>query len=83
MCLAAYALLAVTLGSYLQPLVILAALPFGYVGGLAGHALLGVQFSSFSMIGGLALAGVVINDALVLIDRVNRNRKAIFNWTFV
>ena len=72
--LAAYALLAVALRSYLQPVVILAAVPFGWVGGLAGHALLGVQVSSFSMIGALALAGVVINDALVLIDRANRNR---------
>jgi multidrug efflux pump subunit AcrB len=74
--LAAYALLAVPLRSYLQPLLILFAIPFGFVGAVAGHAILGLQLSAFSMIGFVALTGVVVNDALLLIDRTNRNRSA-------
>jgi multidrug efflux pump subunit AcrB len=71
---AAYALLAVPLRSYLQPLVILMAIPFGFVGAVAGHAVLGLQISAFSSIGLIALTGVVVNDALLLIDRANRRR---------
>jgi multidrug efflux pump subunit AcrB len=74
--LAAYALLAVPLRSYLQPLLILAAIPFGFVGAVVGHAVLGLQMSAFSMIGFVALTGVVVNDALLLIDRANQNRAA-------
>ncbi len=72
---AAYALLAVPLRSYLQPLLILAAVPFGFVGAVVGHWVLGLQLSAFSMIGLVALTGVVINDALVLIDRANGERR--------
>jgi multidrug efflux pump subunit AcrB len=71
---AAYVLLAVPLGSYLQPLLIFAAIPFGVVGGVAGHALLGLEFSAFSMVGLVALTGVLVNDALVLLDLANRLR---------
>jgi multidrug efflux pump subunit AcrB len=74
--LATYALLAVPLRSYLQPLLILAAIPFGFVGAVVGHAVLGLQLSAFSMIGFVALTGVVVNDALLLIDRANQNRAA-------
>jgi multidrug efflux pump subunit AcrB len=77
---AAYALLAVCLRSYLQPLVILLAIPFGFVGAVAGHALLGLEFSGFSMAGMIALAGVVVNDALVLLDRANRRRAEGLGW---
>jgi multidrug efflux pump subunit AcrB len=77
---AAYALLAVCLRSYAQPLVILLAIPFGFVGAVAGHALLGLEFSGFSMAGMIALAGVVVNDALVLLDRANRRRAEGLDW---
>ncbi|MEE8474015.1 MAG: efflux RND transporter permease subunit [Myxococcota bacterium] len=77
---AAYAVLATCLRSYLQPILILSAIPFGFVGAVIGHALLGLQLSSFSMIGMLALTGVVINDALVLLDRANRNRAEGLEW---
>jgi multidrug efflux pump subunit AcrB len=74
--IATYALLAVPLRSYLQPLLIVVAIPFGLVGGIVGHLLLGLQVSAFSMIGVVALTGVVVNDALLLIDRANRRREA-------
>ena len=77
---AAYALLAVCLRSYCQPLVILLAIPFGFVGAVAGHALLGLEFSGFSMVGMIALGGVVVNDALVLLDRANRRRAEGLGW---
>ena len=70
-----YALLAVPLRSYGQPLLIMAAIPFGLVGAVWGHVLLGHDFSMFSLIGVVALSGVVVNDSLVLVDRVNRERR--------
>jgi multidrug efflux pump subunit AcrB len=72
--IASYALLAVCLRSYLKPLLVFAAIPFGFVGGVAGHALLGIEFCAFSLIGLVALTGVVVNDALVLLDCANRLR---------
>jgi multidrug efflux pump subunit AcrB len=72
---ASYALLAIPLGSYLQPLIILVAIPFGLVGGVLGHYLLGITVSGFSLVGLVALTGVVVNDALVLLDRANRKRR--------
>jgi multidrug efflux pump subunit AcrB len=71
---ASYALLAVPMRSYLQPLLILVAIPFGLVGAIAAHAALGLQISAFSLIGLIALTGVVVNDALLLIERANRRR---------
>jgi multidrug efflux pump subunit AcrB len=71
---AAYVLLAIPLRSYFQPLLILLAVPFGLVGAILAHLALGLQFSAFSLVGIVALSGVVINDALVLIDRTNRRR---------
>jgi multidrug efflux pump subunit AcrB len=50
----------------------MSAIPFGLVGALAGHALLGFDFSMFSVIGVVALSGVVVNDSLVLVDAANR-----------
>jgi len=73
--LAIYALLAIPLRSYLQPLVIMTAIPFGLVGAVWGHVLLGHDFSMFSVIGLVALSGVVVNDSLVLVDSVNHRRK--------
>jgi multidrug efflux pump subunit AcrB len=66
-----YALLAVPLRSYLQPLIIMSAIPFGLVGAVWGHILLGHDFSMFSVIGLVALSGVVVNDSLVMVDYVN------------
>jgi multidrug efflux pump subunit AcrB len=72
--LAIYALLAVPLRSYLQPLIIMSAIPFGLIGAAWGHALLGMPFSMFSVLGLVALSGVVVNDSLVMVDYVNRCR---------
>jgi multidrug efflux pump subunit AcrB len=74
--LAIYALLAVPLGSYGQPLIIMSAIPFGLIGATWGHAVLGWDFSMFSLIGFVALTGVVVNDSLVLVSYVNENRDA-------
>jgi len=72
--IAAYALLATMLGSYAQPLLILLAIPFGFVGAVIGHAALGLEISAFSIIGLIALSGVVVNDALLFADAANRVR---------
>ncbi|MFD2207396.1 efflux RND transporter permease subunit [Kiloniella antarctica] len=66
-----YALLAIGSNSYFLPLIILTAAPFGLVGAIYGHYLLGLEISAFSIMGVLAAAGVVINDNLVLVDRIN------------
>jgi len=70
------ALLAIPLGSYVQPLIIMTAIPFGMVGAIWGHVLTGYELSMFSVIGMVALAGVVVNDSLVLVDFVNRARES-------
>ncbi|MFT5208724.1 MAG: multidrug efflux pump subunit AcrB [Flavobacterium sp.] len=67
-----YALMAIPLKSYLQPLIIMAVIPFGLVGALIGHILLGMSFSFLSVFGIVALAGVVVNDSLILVDFVNK-----------
>jgi multidrug efflux pump subunit AcrB len=67
-----FALLAVPLRSYAQPLIIMSAIPFGMVGAIWGHVLMGWDLSMFSIIGMVALSGVVVNDSLVLVDYVNR-----------
>ncbi|BCB59665.1 multidrug resistance protein [Halomonas sp. A020] len=72
---ALYALLAIPFRSYLQPLLVMAAIPFGIVGAVGGHLLMGFGLSIISLLGMLALSGVVINDALVLIDYANRKRR--------
>ena len=73
---AIFALLAVPLRSYVQPLIIMSAIPFGLVGAVWGHLLMGHDFSMFSLIGVVALSGVVVNDSLVLVDYVNARRRA-------
>ena len=72
--LAIYALLAVPFRSYLQPLLVMAAIPFGAIGAVLGHVLLGYGLSIISMFGIIALAGVVVNDSLVLVYTANRLR---------
>ncbi len=70
-----YALLAVPLRSYMQPFIIMAAIPFGLLGAVWGHVVMGHALSMFSVIGLVALSGVVVNDSLVLVDWVNRVRR--------
>ena len=70
-----FALLAVPLKSYLQPVIIMSAIPFGFVGAIFGHLLMGYSLSFVSALGIIALAGVVVNDSLVLVDTTNRFRE--------
>ena len=70
-----FALLAIPLKSYAQPLIIMSAIPFGFVGAVWGHIIMGVDVSMMSVMGLVALAGVVVNDSLVMVDFINRNRK--------
>ncbi len=72
--LAVYALLAIPFASYIQPLVVMASIPLGIVGAVLGHFVMGYSLSVNSMMGVVALSGVVINDALVMIDYANRRR---------
>ena len=69
-----YALLAIPLRSYVQPLIIMAVIPFGLVGAIVGHVVMGIGFSMMSIFGVVALSGVVVNSSLVLVDGVNRRR---------
>lgn len=71
-----YALLAVPLSSWTQPFVIMTAVPFGLAGAIIGHLALGVPFSIPSFFGIVPLVGIVVNDALVLLDFINQNRRA-------
>jgi len=66
-----YAILAGMLRSYVQPVVILAAVPLGFVGAVLGHTILGMDLTLMSMFGLVALSGVVVNDSLVLVDVIN------------
>lgn len=70
-----YALLAIPLRSYLQPLVIMSVIPFGALGAIIGHVIMGWSMIFTSIIGLIAMAGVVINSSLVLVDYINRQRR--------
>lgn len=70
-----YGLLAVPLNSYIQPLIIMSAIPFGIVGAVIGHLIMGYSLSVLSMFGVVALCGVVVNDSLVLISFANRKER--------
>ena len=72
--LAIFALLAVPLKSYLQPLIIMSAIPFGLVGAVWGHIFMGLDVTFMSMFGLVALSGVVVNDSLVMVTFINRRR---------
>jgi len=74
-----YALLAVPFKSFSQPFIVMAAIPFGVVGAILGHLLMGFNISIISLFGIVGLSGVVVNDSLVLIHRVNDLRKDGFN----
>jgi len=69
-----YALLAIPFKSYLQPLIVMAVVPFGIAGAILGHLLTLQTLSLLSMLGIIALSGVVVNDSLVLVDYINRHR---------
>jgi len=71
-----YSLLAVPLKSYAQPLMIMAVIPFGIIGSVMGHLLLGIDLSILSIFGIIAAAGVVVNDSLVMVDYINKSREA-------
>jgi multidrug efflux pump subunit AcrB len=73
--LAVFALLAVQFRSYTQPLIIMSAIPFGLVGAIVGHIVMGFELSILSVFGIVALTGVVVNDSLIIIDLINRLRR--------
>ncbi|MGD9222086.1 MAG: efflux RND transporter permease subunit [Desulfobacteraceae bacterium] len=71
-----YALLAIPFRSFAQPLVVMAAIPFGIVGAVWGHLLMGYNLSAYSLFGIVGLTGVVVNDSLVLVHKINALRQA-------
>ena len=70
--LVVYALLAIPFRSYLQPLIVMSAIPFGVIGAVWGHVVMGMDLAILSMFGIVALTGVVVNDSLVMVDFINR-----------
>ena len=74
-----FGLLAIPFRSYTQPVIVMVSIPFGIVGAVIGHMLMGYSLSIMSMFGVVALSGVVVNDSLVLIDFANRMKKAGMN----
>ena len=70
-----FALLAIPFNNYYQPLVIMCCIPFGIVGAVTGHVIMGYNLSLMSLFGVVALSGVVVNDSLVLIDFANRRQR--------
>ncbi|MEE4659722.1 MAG: efflux RND transporter permease subunit [Halieaceae bacterium] len=67
-----YSLLAIPTRSYLQPLIIMGVIPFGIIGAVVGHLVTGYAVSMMSLMGIIALSGVVVNDSLIMVDYVNR-----------
>jgi len=71
---AIYALLAIPFKNYAQPFIIMISIPFGIIGAVIGHIIMGYELSIISMFGIIALAGVVVNDSLILVNTANHNR---------
>jgi len=69
-----YCLLAIPFKSYIQPLIVMSVIPFGIIGAVIGHWILGLDLSIMSLLGLMALVGVVVNDSLVLVDFINKDR---------
>ena len=69
-----YGLLAIPFKSYLQPLIVMSVIPFGMIGAVIGHWIMGMELTIMSLLGMLALIGVVVNDSLVLVDFINKKR---------
>ena len=72
---AIYGLMAIPFRSYIQPVVVMTAIPFGLVGAVWGHMVMGMNLTILSAFGAVALTGVVVNDSLVMVDYVNRRRR--------
>lgn len=72
---AIFVLLAIAFRSYSQPLIVMSVIPFGWGGAVLGHVLMGHSLSIFSVLGMLALTGIVVNDSLVMVDFINRHRE--------
>ncbi|MCG8669829.1 MAG: efflux RND transporter permease subunit [Pseudomonadales bacterium] len=70
-----YVMMATLFRSYTQPLMVMFAIPFGIIGAILGHWLLGKDITIWSLVGMIAVSGVVVNDNLVLVDYINRNRE--------
>ena len=66
-----YALLAVPFKSYVQPIIVMTAIPFGMIGAIWGHVIMGLDLTVLSYFGIVALTGVVVNDSLVMVDFIN------------
>ena len=73
--LAIFVILAVQFRSYIQPLIVMSAIPFGLIGAVLGHVIMGQNLSMLSGFGAVALTGVVVNDSLIMIDLINRRRR--------
>ncbi|TMS80701.1 efflux RND transporter permease subunit [Pseudoalteromonas sp. S554] len=69
-----YALLAIPFKSYMQPIIVMSVIPFGMIGAVVGHWIMGMDLTIMSLLGMLALIGVVVNDSLVLVDFINKKR---------
>ena len=72
---AIYCMLALPLKSYVQPVLIMSIIPFGIIGAIIGHWIMGVTLTILSILGLLALTGVVINDSLILVDFINQRHR--------
>ncbi|MCF7982291.1 MAG: efflux RND transporter permease subunit, partial [Pseudomonadales bacterium] len=72
-----YCLLAIPFKSYFQPLIVMSVIPFGAVGAVLGHWLMGADLSIMSVLGIMALIGVVVNDSLVMVDFINKRRQSV------
>ena len=70
-----FAIIAILFRSYLQPFIVMVAIPFSLVGAVLGHLCMGYPFTLLSMIGCVALAGIVVNDSLILVDFINSKRR--------
>ncbi|MDT0602089.1 efflux RND transporter permease subunit [Thalassotalea castellviae] len=69
-----YCLLAIPFKSYIQPIIVMSVIPFGAIGAVVGHWIMGMDLTIMSMLGMMALIGVVVNDSLVLVDFINKRR---------
>ncbi|WP_286235775.1 efflux RND transporter permease subunit [Thalassotalea sediminis] len=69
-----YCLLAIPFKSYIQPLIVMSVIPFGAIGAVMGHWIMGMDLTIMSLLGMMALIGVVVNDSLVLVDFINKRR---------
>lgn len=71
-----YCLLAIPFKSYIQPIIVMSVIPFGAIGAIMGHWIMGMDLTIMSLLGMMALIGVVVNDSLVLVDFINKRRLA-------